>query len=263
MSDTFQDRYGPWALVAGASEGIGAEFVRALAARGLNLVMIARRPEPLERLAGEVEQDFQVNTQVLPLDLCEPDWIDHVADATSAIDIGLVIYNATISHLGYFTDLSRADKMQVTHVNVDAPVLAADHFAPQLVARGRGGMIFMGSMAGWQGTSMVATYSGTKAFMRVFAEALWAELAPKGVDVLACVAGATDTPGYRMTNPAAAVPVQNSGAVVREALQALGRRPLIVTGGVNRLAAFVFNRLLPRSWAVRFMRGQMRRQYDP
>ena len=261
----FASRYGPWAIVAGASEGIGAAFARALAARGLNLVLVARRAQPLVALAGELEARQAVSVQPLSLDLGEPERITELLRVTEDREIGLLVWNAALSVMGPFLDRTLDAHLTELEVNIRSPLRTIHALGGRMVARRRGGIILLSSLSGMQGTALVANYAATKAWTRVLAEGLWWELGKNGVDVLACVAGATDTPGYRGSAPAPGtdgnVPVQSPDAVAAEALGALGKRPSIVTGMKNRLAAAFLARLLPRKAAVKLMGRTMDRMY--
>ncbi len=256
------EKYGPWALVAGASEGIGAAFAQALAAQGLNLVLIARRAAPLEVMAADIRESHGVDVKTATLDLAKDDFLPRLVLLSAGLDIGLVIFNATASYVGRFNDQSFESKQQIIDLNCRAVTMVADHFGQKFTARGKGGLVLMSSLAGLQGSPLVATYGATKSFMRVLAEGLWDEWQADGVDVLACVAGATDTPGYKSSNPKGKAPTQDADAVARTALRALGKKPVVITGFVNRLAAFVVQRLLPKPLAIRFMGQQTRRLYD-
>ncbi|HET6214087.1 MAG TPA: SDR family NAD(P)-dependent oxidoreductase, partial [Micromonosporaceae bacterium] len=187
---SFVDRYGTWAVIAGASEGIGAAFARTLAARGLDLVLVARRPGPLAALASSLP----VRTVVVSADLATPDGLDDVARATAGLDVGLVVANAAYSPIGPFAGLDPAQTARALDLNCRAPLWLAHRFLPPMAARRRGGFIVMSSLAGQQGSPGIAAYAATKAFGAVLAEGLWAELRGSGVHVLGCVAGAVSTP---------------------------------------------------------------------
>jgi short-subunit dehydrogenase len=261
----FVDRYGPWAVVAGASEGIGASFSRKLAARGLNLVLVARRPAPLEDLAAELRERHRVEVKVQPLDLGSPDVVAEMSSATGGLDIGLLIYNAAYSPIGRFLEIDVEEHLKAVDTNVRGPLRLSHYFGRRLVERGKGGIILVSSMSGFQGTAMIGNYAATKAYDTVFAEGLWYELRRHGVDVLACVAGATLTPSYESTIDRAptsglARPMQPD-EVTEQALVDLGQRPIGISGRRNRLASVVIGRLLPRRAAVEIISKETERLF--
>ena len=263
MSTPLLTRYGPWAVVAGASEGLGAAFAEQLAARGLKLVLIARRPEPLERVAERLRTEHHVEVRVVSLDLGAPDLHERFTAAVAGLEIGLLVYDAAYSKVGEFTEVSLEDHWKTIEVNCRGPVTLSHELGRGMAARGRGGILLMSSMAASQGTPLVASYGATKAFNLVLAEALWEELGRRGVDVMACRAGATRTPTYEASKPRRGVPIMEPREVAREALEALGRTPSMVPGLFNRFVNFVMGRLLSRRLAIRIMGGATRKLYGP
>jgi short-subunit dehydrogenase len=262
MSAAFREKYGPWALVAGASEGIGAAFAEELARRGVHLVLVARRAEALEQLASRLRASSGVEVRTAAIDLSSPALLEEARRATADLEVGLLVYNAALSLIGPFLEQSIEDKLRVIDVNCRGPLILADELGRPMVRRGRGGIILMSSLAGAQGTPFVSTYAATKAFNLVLAEGLWDELRERGVDVLACRAGATRTPAYERSRPASSsAPLMDPGPVAVQALAALGKTPSMVPGLANGLAAFFMGRVLPRSAAVRTMGRAMRKMY--
>jgi uncharacterized protein len=247
----FCQRYGPWALVAGASEGIGAAFTTALAERGLDLVLVARRPEPLTILADRLP----VRTLTVAADLATTAGLAAVAEAPRDLEVGLVVVNAAYSPIGRLIDQDPAQTQRALDLNCRAPLVLAHRHLPAMAARGRGGLIIMSSLAGLQGTPSLATYAATKAFGAVLAEGLWAELRGSGVDVLACVAGAVATPGLDATMSRPAPGTLLPERVAEAALRALGRRPRTVPGALMRISAVLMTRLLPRQAAIALIAG--------
>jgi len=263
----FAHRYGPVALVAGASEGIGAAFAHELASAGLQLVLVARRAQPLDKLAGELRAVHGVEVRSLRCDLGEEAGADAIIEACRGLEIGLLVYNAAASAVGRFLDTPVATHLRAVDVNARGPMLLAHAFGGPMAARGRGGIILMSSLTAFQGTPFVVSYGATKAFNLVLAEGLWGELKERGVDVLACCAGATLTPGYKRATPLRAEhrlapKPQDPAEVAREALLALGRHPLVITGRGNRIASFVMRRFFSRRLAVVTMGREMRKRYD-
>jgi len=249
----FRDRYGEWALVAGASEGLGASFAECLAERGLDLVLLARRESLLDDLAGRLRDRHGVEVRPLAMDLARPDLAGALAAATADLDLGVIVYNAAFVPVGRFVDADADALERAVDVNVRAPVVMLHTLLPGLERRGRGAVILMSSLAGLQGTSRVAAYAATKAFNTILAEGLWQELREQGVDVVACCAGAIETPGYQRSGKGRVPGMLDPDAVARRTLDALGKGPRVVPGLVNRLVAVLFTRLLPRKAAIRLM----------
>jgi short-subunit dehydrogenase len=188
-------KYGPWAMVAGGSEGIGACIAAELAAAGINLVLIARKAGPLNEVAADLRARTGVEVRTLGLDLTDPAMLERICEVTDDVDVGLLVYNAGASHrTGPFLDWPLEDVVKVLRLNVDGQTVMAHHFGRRLAARGRGGIVLMGSMAGNAGSPSVIAYAGAKAFSQIFGEGLWWELKQQGVDVLQVVVGATATP---------------------------------------------------------------------
>lgn len=266
MADSFYARYGPWALVAGGSLGMGAAYSRQLARQGLNVALVAEAADPLESLARSLAVEHGVETRALVIDLAAPDMLAHLDAATRDIEIGLLVYNAAHSVVGRFLDVALDDKVRMLDVNCRGPLLLSHHYGAHMAARRRGGIILMSSLSGFQGHAMVGTYAATKAFDLVLGEALWAELGERGVDVLAFCPGATRTPGFLGSNPrltrGLSAPLMEADDTVAEALAALGRGPTRIAGRANRLAAFVLHRLLPRRALVQLMSRTTRAMYD-
>jgi short-subunit dehydrogenase len=194
MPDDFSKRYGPWAVVAGASDGIGASVARLLGDRGVNVVMVARRSATLEEAATTVASE----TRTLVLDLSDPQATSELAAATADLEVGLLVYNAGADpNASRFLDKSVDVWNDLVVRNCTTVVGTSHHFAGIMRQRGRGGIVLVTSGAAWAGGSHLAVYGASKAFDLVLAESLWAELSPAGVDVLGMVLGPTDTPAFR------------------------------------------------------------------
>jgi short-subunit dehydrogenase len=250
----FAQQYGPWALIAGGSEGVGASFARKLAAEGVNLVLLARNQDPLDALASEIEA-LGRSVRTIRQDLTAPDMMDRVALATSDIEIGLFVYNAgSVSGFAEFLDAPAAEALRMVRLGVEAPTLLTHHFAGPMRQRGRGGLILIGSMAGYAGAPDEIVYSAGKAYSRMLAEGLWYELRPHGVHVVALILGLTRTPamtrlGLRMDNPE--FPPDDPDAVAAEGLAHLHEGPVWHVGGKGEGARIMSG--LPRDQAVAFM----------
>lgn len=249
----FGERYGPYALVAGGSIGLGAAFAEAIARRGVNLVLVARNEARLEETAARLREAHRVEVIAVAADMA--DW-GGVKARVSALDveIGLLVYDAAFAPIGLFADTSEDDLALAAAVNVNAPLLLTRLLAEPMIERGRGGVVLMSSLAGGQGSPNLATYAATKSFNVILAEGLWKELKPRGIDVLACVAGAISTPGYKAAESAKPAPGTMIPEVVAEtALKALGRGPVVVPGATNKVGRFVMTRLLSRRAAIGIM----------
>jgi short-subunit dehydrogenase len=199
MDDTeFLRRYGPWALVAGASEGTGASFARQLAAKGLNLILVARRAAPLEQLALEIRAAHGVECVFASIDLALEDAAAALALASEGREVGLLILNAGADSNGStFLENDIENWVALTQRNVITLLRACHHFGRPMKARGHGGLMLVGSGACYLGLPGISVYGATKAYDLVLGEALWAELKPHGVDVLNLIMGKTDTPAHR------------------------------------------------------------------
>ncbi|MDX1739789.1 MAG: SDR family NAD(P)-dependent oxidoreductase, partial [Rhodothermales bacterium] len=243
MSDGFRKRYGPWCVVAGASEGLGEAFARALAGRGLNIVLVARRAHKLEDLARQMRADHGIEVRVLAADLSQPSTPRHIMSVVTDLDVGLLVYNAAASSIGSFLSEPAEVHEQIIRVNVASATDMCHGFGSRMAGRRRGGIILMTSLSAFQGSPLIATYAATKAFLLSLAEALSFELRDSGVDVLACAAGATRTPGYLASMPrkdASFRPTEMEPAdVVAEAMSALGRKSVVIPGRRNRLSHLV------------------------
>jgi short-subunit dehydrogenase len=262
MTDDFSSRYGPWALVLGASNGIGAAFARQIADRGVNVVLVARSPGPLEEAAAEIAAAAGVETRALAVDLTVDDMLERLATGTEDLDVGLVVYNAGADHVDYFLRRPKSDADFIVRLNCVGPTNVAHHFGLRLADRGRGGLLLVSSLAALSGCAGTAVYSASKAFDQLLAESLWSEWAPLGVDVLCLLAGVTDTPNFRRTG---VDPAQHGGMdagdVAREGLENLANGPTWVAGDGNR-AMFDAVCTVPRGAMVTAVSGMVRDMWD-
>jgi len=178
----FTRLYGPWAIVAGGSEGLGAAFASEIARRGVHQVLVARSPEPLEQTAARLRQEHGVEVITVAGDLAAPGTMDQICAAAADREIGLVVANAALAPQGSFLDTAVAELAGTVDLNCKASLLLARALLPDMARRGHGGMVFVSSLAGLQGVPGLAAYSATKAYLVSLGEALWAELRPAGVD---------------------------------------------------------------------------------
>jgi short-subunit dehydrogenase len=250
--EKFKMKYGPYALICGASEGLGAAYAEALAKRGLHLVLIARRKKVLEIFAQELKEKYPVEVIYAPMDLSNHETVKNLVCALE-VPIGLLVYNAAYCPIGLFEKMTEAQLAQVVAVNVSSPLLLVKLFSERLIKNRGGGIILMSSLAGTQGSPKLAAYAASKAFNAILAEGLWQELKPRGIDVIASCAGAVLTPGYRQARQARAPGTLPAAAVAEKTLNMLGKGPIVVPGGVNKAARFLLTRVLPRKLAIAIM----------
>jgi uncharacterized protein len=251
----FTQRYGQWAVVAGASEGLGEAFAEELAVRGLNLVLLARRAEVLAVLAARIRTQHHVEVVTLACDLADDTFANTLLAETQSRDVGVIVYNAAYSYGGPFLESSVDEALRLTDVNVRGPLRFVHALAPAMVARKRGAIIIMSSLAGLTGSPKLAAYSASKAFLTTFAEGLWGELAASGIDVLAPCAGAITTPNYlKLRDGKKNAPgTLNAHVVVQQSLAALGKGPTVIPGTINKLAYAFLRRVVPRKVAIKIM----------
>lgn len=249
----FPTRYGNWAVVAGASEGLGAAFATELARRGMHLLLIARRGDALQAVAGRLSEDHGVDVRVLVLDLSSPALAGSLSDATADLEVGVIVYNAAYVPVASFLELEDDALEQLMGVNVQGPVTFLRALLPSMRERRRGAVVLMSSLAGMQGSPRLAAYAASKAFNTVLAESLWHELREDGIDVVVSCPGAISTPRYLKSTDRIAPGTMSPDAVARETLDAIGKGPRVVPGALNRFFAVLFDRVLPRRTAIRLM----------
>ena len=246
---SLRERYGEWALVTGASSGIGAEFARALARDGVSCVLSARRADRLQTLATELESAFAVKTRVVPVDLSAPDGADRLVDAVADLDLAVVVANAGYGLAGRFDRQDVRRLRDMVQLNCIAPVTMVNRLLPRLKVRGRGAILIVSSIAGHQPVPFNAVYSATKGFNLLLGEALWAELLGTGIDVLVLEPGPTATE-FQQVAGETAHEGEPPHRVVGVALNALGYQPSVIPGWFNWLRANAAARLAPRSLAA-------------
>lgn len=221
-------------MIAGGSEGVGAEFAHLLAEAGLNLVLIARKPAPLEQTA-EACRRLGVEVRTLAVDLVAADAVGRIAAETADVEVGLLVYNAGANTCSeHFLDGALTDFQKVIDLNITTMLALVQHFGRPMRERRRGGILMVGSMAGYLGSVRHTVYGGVKAFGRIFAESLWLELRDHNVHVLELVLGVTRTPAMERVGLNFDVPglrVADPAEVAREGLEQLAHGPVFVAGG--------------------------------
>ena len=253
-------QYGPWAFIAGGSEGVGESFARRLAGAGINLVLAARRPEPLQALADDLRNRHGVEVRTVAVDLCAADLAAQVKAATDGLEVGLLIYNAGSGNpignvdperpIGDFLDRPISDTRSMISLNIAGLTELARHFGGPMRERRRGGIIIVGSTACHAGTAHTLVYSAVKSFQFAFAEGLWYELRPYNVQVLGLILGAVRTPNVERTGMDMATyhGAAEPEDVVTEAFEHLGAGPVHHAGGTGEFAQQM--RAMPRDEAA-------------
>lgn len=259
---TFADKYGPWALVAGASDGVGSAFAEALAERGVNVVLLSRRESVLAELASDITDRFGVQARALAVDLASESAAATVIEGTRDLEIGVLVYCAGADpNFRPFLSQPVTSAEAMLRRNCLVPMQLSHHYAQGMVSRGRGGIVIFGSGAGFAGGPNMVAYSATKAFDMVFAEALWTELHDKGVDVLGLILSKTDTPALRRLEYSrgqiASLDDRPNGTasvddVIAEAFANLTNGPTWIVGEDMRAAAQMMGSV-SRNDAVRFI----------
>lgn len=247
----FLEKYGPWALVTGASSGIGEQFARLLARRGFNLLLVARRVDRLQALQAELLQQYGARVDLIAEDLADPAAPDRIVAAIGERDVGLLVSNAGFGLKGALNQHERADVEAMLNVNARAPLLLTYLLLPKLRARRHAGIIMTGSQEGEAAFPWSAAYAGTKNFVHGFGLSMWGELRDTGVDVLVLAPGSTESEAHALQGISrdALFGVMPAQEVARQGLENLGRRPLHIPAWYNRLMMHLI-RALPRRWAI-------------
>jgi hypothetical protein len=245
--EKFLAKYGPWAVVTGASQGIGADFAHALAEKGMNLVLVARNQEKLHAVAEQLRRETGVEVQLVSADLSRPEGLEKVKASTSSLEVGMLVNNAGSWQFGSFLDNDLNKDLQSVALNVEAPMVLAHHFAGKMAQRGRGGVINVGSGAALHGVPGQAAYSATKGFLQNFTESLYRELKPKGVDVLITNPGPVQGEASSVYDQSK-VPLQKvtGQTVADDALRRLGKGSTTIPGWLNKMAMGAAVRVMPR-----------------
>ncbi len=253
MTHIDKDTFGPWAIVTGASSGMGKEFARQLAASGLHLILVARRLTTLEEVGRSLATEFGVQYRAVGLDLTTDDFLEQMEEATHDLDIGLVISNAGVLLTGDFLTMDHQAWQQSLRLNVKAHLDVTHHFGPHLAQRRRGGLLLVASTGGLQGIPFNAEYAAAKAYVLSLGEALHVEFQKVGVHVTVLLPGATDTPmlaasGIDPADLPGIMKPMSPQQCVAEGLAALSaNRATHIAGRLNRIMAAS----MPRSLATR------------
>jgi len=260
----FRDRYGKWGLVAGAAEGLGAAYSMVLAGWGMNVIMVDMNTKKMNESAFVLKEKFGTEVQAIHADLSKLEYVDTIIGKMQSLDCRLLVYNAAYGPVKRFLDNSTEELDYYIDLNSRMPLQLVYKFLKTIPENQPAGILLMSSLAGLWGTQLVIPYGATKAFDYNIAEGLYYELKDRGIDVMACCAGPTDTPGYRNTQPRKNIlgpNIMSPVSVAEKALRNLGRRPLYIPGFRNQLTYFILSRLFSRSFSTRLMNRTMGKMY--
>jgi short-subunit dehydrogenase len=252
-------RFGPWALVTGASSGIGREFARQIASHGIHVVLASRRVAELEALGREVRARWGVEHRVVEVDLSRPDALATIDASTRDLDIGLVVSNAGAAKPGDFLEASRDEMHATARLNVLAHLDLAHHFGRKLAARKRGGLLLVGALGASDGVPFMAHTAATKAYVHSLGQSLHVELGKRGVSVTVLMPGPTNTPALAelgIDDP----PMKplSTAQCVDEALRALdANRATIVPGRLVRLIVALVPASIARSQTAKMFEAAL------
>ena len=254
-----KNRFGAWAIVTGASSGIGMEFARQLGADGLNLVLVARRLPLLEDVGKQLASEFDIQYIAVEADLSEETSIQKIKEATASLDIGLLISNAGTGRPGKFLSFAEEELKYILELNAVSHLSLVHHFGKKLAARRKGGILLTGAMGALGGVPYMANESGTKGYILSLGKSLHEEFKEFGLHVTVLVTSPTDTPvlkklGFTKDNmPSKPLTTRQT---VKEALRALSRNRITVIPGRSYR---VINSLMPASLARKLIGATMRK----
>ncbi|CCH52942.1 short-chain dehydrogenase/reductase SDR [Fibrisoma limi BUZ 3] len=250
-----REQYGPWAVVTGASSGIGLELAQQLASAGLHLVLNARQIERLAPVAEQLRDTYGIDVRIVATDVSESVGVQQLIDSTSDLSVGLLVQSAGFGTSGLFLQSSLSEEINMLRVNGEAVLALTHHYGQRFVAQHRGGIILLSSMVAFQGVPYAANYAATKAYVQSLAEALALELKPEGVDVLAAAPGPVRSGFEQRANMAmnmALTPEQVGVPILR----ALGRQTTVLPGWLTKVLVYAL-RTVPRWGKVRIMQQVM------
>jgi short-subunit dehydrogenase len=259
-----RQRYGDWALVAGAAEGLGAAFSNNLAGWGMNIIMIDKDEGKMNETAMRMKKAHNVEVVEMCLDLSDINEVNVIIEKISESGCRLLIYNAAFGPVKNFLDNKEEELDYYIDLNSRMPLHLVYRFIKTIPQGQKAGILLMSSLAGLWGTQLVVPYGATKAFDYNLAEGLYYELSAQGIDVMACCAGATDTPNYRNTKPKKNLlgpSIMDPVHVAEKALENLGKKAVYIPGFTNQLTNFLLTRILPRSISARIMNRVMLKMY--
>lgn len=257
MTIDFHQHYGPWAIITGASDGLGKEFANQLAAKGFNLILVARRAEVLEQIAEELRSTKRVVVEIISADLSEEAAVRNVLEQTKGREIGLLVASAGFGSAGQLVDLDIDNEKRMVNVNCRALLEITYHFSKLFKQQRKGGIILLSSLLAFQGAANTANYAATKAYVQTLAEGLAIEMRSHGVDVLSVAPGPINTGFAKQANMKFSMAL-TSETVVRETLLSLGKKMTLRPGGLSKILELGLKCVFFRSLRVKLMSHVMK-----
>lgn len=234
-----KNQFGPWALVTGASSGLGTEFARQLAISGINVVLAARRLDALNEVGVQLKRDYGIQYRTVAVDLSEPDFMDAIIPVTNDLDLGLVISNAGAGKPGEFLQHDYEHLKRIVRLNAVSHLDLTHHFGRRLAERGRGGVLLVSAMGALHGLPYMANDAASKAYITSLASGLHLEFKKVGLNITAVLIGPTDTPiieKFGLNRKDMPMKPTSVDQTVAESLRAFkANRPTHLTGRMNRL----------------------------
>lgn len=235
---SFKSKYGPYAIITGASDGLGKQYAYQLAHRGVSVLITARREEELNQIADDIKKKFNVDAIPVGADLSKQDDVQKIISSASDLEVNLLINNAGFATTGEFVESDINRELEMLYVSTRAPLILSRHFGNLMKQRKRGGIIMLSSIVAFTPIPLWSQYTAVKAFDLNFGLSLYGELKPYNVDVLTVCPGATIT-GFQKAAGVKPIMSMTAEKVVKISLDALGNKPVVVTGIKNKISTFL------------------------
>jgi len=246
MKKLSQENYGEWALITGASSGLGKEFAKQIASYGFNTILIARNEKALDELSLYINTEFKVKTKIVIADLKDDAQIQTIMDECQTLDVGLLINCAGLTLSKEYLDNNIEDEIDILNVNVKAPMILTHYFGTKMRTQKKGGIIFVSSIMALSGASSWANYNATKAHNLLLSEGIGQELKKDNIEVLALTPGTIQTGFQRTSNTNTTLGALDVKDVARDGLSSLGQKRTVISGFKNKIIAFL-TRITPRA----------------
>lgn len=256
---SFKEKYGAWALITGGTSGIGEQIANQVAAKGLNIILVARRLNLLEEKAKEIEQVHGVLVKIVQADLSKQEDITKVIEASSHLEVGLFVPCAGVETHGVTTKIPLEKELALIQLNITSVFVLTHFFAGKMVERGSGGVLLVSSIIGHMPNPYLSNYAGSKAYILNFGSSLHWEMKKKGVDVTVLSPGPTETPMMENTDidmSKSPMTYQKPAIVATYGIEALGKKPVVIPGFKNNMMVFMASRVVSTSSAIK-MGGEM------